>query len=298
MPKNSINRRSFMIGSSVAAFSAASPALAFDFLKGSGAQQLLQGAGAIAQGFMLGEENEIQMGNQYYPKYIAQSGGAFDNRNAQEALRAFSAPLIATSQRPQLPWEITLVNDNAVNAWALPGGKMAINAGLVSHAKDPNELASVIAHEIGHAELSHGIQQMRTQAFMSGVSKAGQVAIAAFAGSAAPLTNQIFGALEGPLFQLVNAGYSREREFEADSHILEVFKVTGNEPAKADDFFRTLMSLYPQNASATTSLFSTHPGTQDRINAIEAKAAKMSAGSVSSDKNFAALKEILPTPAG
>ncbi|MGB0671989.1 MAG: M48 family metallopeptidase [Rhodospirillales bacterium] len=280
----------------LAGASLAPPAFAFDLLKGSGLQGLTQSAGTIAQGFMLSEGDEIQMGKTYYPEYLTKSGGAYDNANAQAALKAFAEPLIATSARKDLPWEITLVKNDAVNAWALPGGKLAINSGLVHYSTDPNQLASVIAHEIGHAELSHGLQQMKTQAFMSGLSQAGQLAIAATLGAAAPLTNQVFGALQGPLFNLINAGYSREREFQADNHILDVFTKTGNDPAKADDFFRTLLKLYPPSDSSTTSLFSTHPGTQDRINKIEARASSMKAGGASSDKNFAALKDILPTP--
>lgn len=258
---------------------------------------LLNAGAAAIKGFTMGEGHEVQMGNEYYAQYLQQSGGAHPDQSAQEALRKFAAPLIATSKRQGLPWEITLVKSDQVNAWALPGGKLAINAAIVRLADDPNELASVIAHEIGHAELSHGLSQMRNQTFMSAAGSVAKSALVSQLGAAAPLGSEVLRQLEGPLYQLINSGYSRANELEADQHILTVFAEVGMDPAKAEDFFHKLQKVHGEGSEETTSLFSTHPGTAQRIKELEASAAKVGGHGQSRDlPGWAELKALFPTP--
>ncbi len=274
-----------------------SKTLAFDF--GSmldKAAPYIQHAQPIVEAMMFKEDDEIKMGENYYPQYIKKGGGAHTDDKLQSALKNFASPFIKTSKRQRLNWDIVLLNNKEVNAWALPGGKLAVNSGLLSYTRDPAELGSVIAHEIGHAELSHGISQIKTKAFTSSLSGAGKQALADFGGSGGALTSQLLSSLEGPLFDLINKGYSRQNEFEADAHIISVFKKTGMDAKKADDFFVTLNKLYPSDSKATTSLFSTHPGTQDRINKLEELAAKQkSAAKNIKLKGWNEIKEAFPS---
>lgn len=259
---------------------------------------LIQGGANIVGALTASEGDEVKLGETYYQPYLQKSGGIHPDRNAQEALKRFAQPLIAAADRRQLPWEITLVANKQVNAWALPGGKLAINSALVQYSQSPDELASVIAHEIGHADRGHGLAQMKNQNLMSGLGAIGKEALATFGGTAGALTAQILGAMEGPLYGLILTGYSRTNEFEADAHILQIFERTGYDPTKADDFFRTLLKLHPEG-SETTSLFSTHPGTTERIAKIEEAAAKMSRPArAASAPGWAELKALFPSPAG
>ncbi|CAA7626932.1 M48 family metallopeptidase [Magnetospirillum sp. SS-4] len=286
-----MRRRAVLAGLAASGAMAAGPALA-QFNLGS----VIQGAAGLVGAYAAGEGDEIKMGETYYQPLLEKSGGAVSDRNAQEALRRFAQPLIAAADRKSLPWEITLVSSDQVNAWAMPGGKMAVNAALVRHCATPDELASVVAHEIGHVDKAHGMSQIRNQALLATVGGLGKEAIAAWIGGGG-LGAQVLTALEGPLYSLVLSGYSRTNEFEADAHILTLFQRTGHDPAKADDFFRTLLRLYPQTASDTTSLFSTHPGTVDRIARIEAAAATARATSLSSSHpGWDELKRLYPTP--
>jgi predicted Zn-dependent protease len=286
-----MHRRTLLSG--LAGSLVAAPALA-QFNLGN----IIQGGANIVGAYTAGEGDEIKMGETYYQPYLQKSGGTVADRNAQDALRRFAQPLIAAAQRRSLAWEITLVDNRQVNAWALPGGKMAINSALVSHCQTPDELASVIAHEIGHADLGHGLSQIRSQALLSGLGGLGKEALASFGGVGGAVTAQVLTAVEGPLYGLILTGYSRTNEFEADAHILQIFEKTGYDPAKADDFFRTLLKLHPEG-SATTSLFSTHPGTTERIARIEEAAARLGRPSrTAAAPGWAELKALYPTPAG
>ncbi|MBX9635613.1 MAG: M48 family metallopeptidase, partial [Magnetospirillum sp.] len=257
---------------------------------------LVNSATQVIGAYTAGEGDEIKMGESFYPDTLKKSGGAYADRNAQEALRKFAQPLMAAAERTALPWEITLVDNKQVNAWALPGGKMAVNSELVRQCQHPDELASVIAHEIGHADHGHSLSQIKNQALLSSVGGLGKEALSGWLGGGV-LGGEVLTALEGPLYNMVLTGYSRTHEFEADAHILKIFQKTGNDPARADDFFRTLLRLYPDSASETTSLFSTHPGTQERIARIEAAAAQQgkSARAVTAP-GWAELKQMFPTP--
>lgn len=285
-----LSRRSFVAGlSGVAALSAAPARAQFNL------GNLLNTAGQVVGAYAAGEGDEIKMGQTYYADYVKKSGGAYDNRNAQDALRKFAQPLFAAADRRTLPWEITLVHNDQVNAWALPGGKVAVHTELVRQCAHPDELASVIAHEIGHADKGHSLAQIQNQALLTSVGGLGKEALSGWLGGGG-LGGEVLTALEGPLYSMMLNGYSRTHEFEADAHILHIFQRTGNDPARADDFFRTLLRLTPESSAATTSLFSTHPGTVERIAKLEDAARGQHPGRAPSVAGWAELKELFPTP--
>jgi predicted Zn-dependent protease len=95
---------------------------------------------------------------------------------------------------------------------------------------------------------------------------------------------------------LITSGYSRGHEREADAYILTVFRATGYDPRQASAIFKTLDSLVPPGEDKTTSLFSTHPGTRDRIELIDEAAARLPAGGGSAGSaDFATIKAVFPT---
>ncbi len=285
-----LTRRSVLAGLSGAATLSALPAQA-QFSLGN----LINSAAQVVGAYTAGEGDEIKMGESFYPDYLKKSGGTYPNRNAQEALRKFSQPILAAADRKNLPWEVTLVDNPQVNAWALPGGKIAVNSELVRQCAHPDELASVIAHEVGHADRGHSLSQIRNQALVTSVGGLGKEALSGWLGGGA-LGGEVLTALEGPLYAMILTGYSRAHEFEADAHILRIFQQTGNDPARADDFFQTLLRLNPESSSATTSLFSTHPGTRERIARLEEGARTLQPTRTPSVAGWDELKELFPTP--
>lgn len=265
-------------------------------MPGLNLNNLFSGVKSLFDGLTMGEEDEIRIGETLYPRFIDKLGGAYRNRRLQTSLRNFSEELFKTSDRSALPWEVTLLNDNTVNAWVLPGGKVGVNKGLLRYVNDEAELAAVIGHEIGHAELSHGLSQMRSENFTKGLSTLGREALASQVGSDRLVTDQLINLLEAPLLEMVTSGYSEDREFEADLHLLKVFEKTGHDPAKAADFFKTLLKIMPKGNEDTTSLFSTHPGTRERIERIETAADDIHGSSrASASVDFGKLKRTFPT---
>ncbi len=236
--------------------------------RGIDLNRLFSGIKSVFDGFSLDEKDELVIGTKLFPRMIDRSGGAYANRRAQRALQRFSEDLLKTSKRRNFPWEVVLVNNNTLNAWALPGGKIAVHKGLLRYTSNETELAAVISHEIGHVEMSHGLAQMKTEDFTKGLTEIARETILNQTKSGV-LNDMVLNLVEDRIMNVVTTGYSRDREFEADLHILKIFGETGHDPAKAANFFKVLLDVIPPGTTGTTSLFSTHPGTRERIARIE-----------------------------
>ena len=310
-----IGRRGLLTGAAAGAAMAATPALAqFPSLgsfpgvgnlpPGMGkAVDLMGQAANVIAGMQLTEADEIAMGEGYYERFIDQSGGRYNSRKAQDALRRFAEPVIGTSKRGGLPWDIALIDNETVNAWALPGGKIGVHMGLIRYCASPEELAAVIGHEHGHDELSHGIAQIKNKKFVQGmggitkqqiVEKVGQGRTGAVG---AYFTGEVLTAFEGPIYDMITSGYSQDLEYAADGHIVGVFDTLGYDTGHATDFYGTMLRLVPPGTKATTSLYSTHPGTKDRIKRLEKtiKADKTPKAVAGAHPGWAELKEEFPT---
>ncbi len=259
---------------------------------------LFEGAKNLFEGHDLDEDDEIRIGEKLYPKLIERSGGAYGNRRVQAAMDRFAEPLIRTSKRSRFNWEITVLNNNKLNAWALPGGKLAVNKGILRYTDDESELAAVIAHEIGHAELGHGLEQLQSKKFSDSLSAATRVAISSQMDGLARdlIADKVMEKLEEPIHRMVTSGYTRDMERAADLHILDVFAQTGHDPAKAAGIYKVLLEVTPEDSEETTSLFATHPDTEERVAAIEARAAEMPRlASAPPADGFADMKRSFPT---
>jgi predicted Zn-dependent protease len=311
---SNIGRRGLLTGAAAGAALAATPALAqipnLSSLPGVGAMSpgmskavdLVGQAANVVANMQISEVDEISMGTNYYEKFIDQSGGRYNSTRDQEALRHFAEPLVATSKRAGLPWDITLIDADTVNAWALPGGKIAVHKGLIRYCASPEELAAVISHEIGHAELSHGVAQIKNKKFVQGMGGFAKQQIVdqvsrKTGSTGAFLTSEVLTAFEGPVYDMVTSGYSQDLEYAADGHIVRVFHAVGYDSTHAPDFFNTMLRLVPPGTKATTSLYSTHPGTKDRIKRLQAaiKANKTPLGSDAGHPGWADLKQSFPT---
>ncbi|MCZ8050049.1 MAG: M48 family metalloprotease [Microcystis aeruginosa K13-05] len=159
--------------------------------------------------------------------------------------------LAATSDRPDLPYTFQVVRDNSINAFATMGGFIYLHTGLIKTADNEAELASVIAHEIGHIVGRHSITQLRNTALAQGLL------------SAAGLDTKTWVQLAVNL--AYNLPNSRKDELEADRLGLNNLAEAGY-AAKA---MISLMGKLAQQGGSTPTILSTHPATSDRILALQ-----------------------------
>ncbi len=171
---------------------------------------------------------------------------------------------IAAAGDRHLPYQFFIVNAEAVNAFAVPGGYIYVNRGLVERADNMSELAGVLAHEIGHVEERHSIEQMeRVQSANLGLNLA-----YILLGRAPSGVEQAAIGVGG---NLVFARYSRGAEDEADAVAIPLLMNAGINPRGLLTFFDELIAEQQRSPSALEAWFSTHPTTQERIAATQAR---------------------------
>ena len=158
-------------------------------------------------------------------------------------------------------WEFNVVQDPAVNAWCMPGGKVVFYTGILPYAKDETGVAVVMGHEIAHAVADHGGERMSQQLaiMLGGVSL--DVALQKEPG----LTRDIFNTVYGVGSQLGTLAYSRTHEYEADKLGMIFMAIAGYDPARAVSFWEEMAAIPGQ---APPEFLSTHPPAEKRIKAL------------------------------
>jgi predicted Zn-dependent protease len=291
-----ISRRLALTGLAVSSFGVSTSAEALNLCVGAFCTDDVKNVGKMLKGLTLDEADEIRMGEENYGPIIDAFGGAYANSAVQSDMRRFALPLFAASARDAFSWEVVVIDNNEINAWALPGGKVGINKGLLRYVDNEHELAAVIAHEMGHVELSHALSEMKKSSFADGLTGVSQKALVSELENGRAAAAGV-GVLSGPLLRLVSAGYDRKSEFEADAHIAHVFDATGHDLGQGTGFYQTLLETVPKKSKGTTSLFAGHPESQKRLDALLEASEGRSAGVVSEDgaQSFASIKEPFPT---
>ncbi|MFL5246791.1 MAG: M48 family metallopeptidase [Myxococcales bacterium] len=225
---------------------------------------------------LVGEGTVNQLGAQTYQQEVSkakvstdQNATAMVQRVAQRIAQAAEANF-----HPNYQWEAKLLDDpKTVNAWCLPGGKMAVYSGILPLTQDETGLAVVLGHETAHALAHHGAERMSRSELL----QVGEAGILAAVGAAKPGAVQAVGAALGIGSQVgVELPFSRQQESEADHIGLVLMAKAGYDPAKAVDFWQR-MAAYGKGKQPPAFL-SDHPSDEDRIAAIkkelpEAKAA-------------------------
>ena len=177
----------------------------------------------------------------------------------QGYLDRMGAALVAETEMADRTWTFTVVDDPAVNAFALPGGHVYVNAGLVAAADDADELASVVAHEVAHGVARHSTERMVKAQGASWV--AGLVL-----GDDPGVVRQVVAGLVG---RGALARFSRADEAEADALGLRTLAAAGYDPDGMADLFRTLVALHERRPLLFERWFQSHPLGEDRIEAAE-----------------------------
>ena len=161
-------------------------------------------------------------------------------------------------------WEYHLIQDDQVNAWAMPGGKIAFYTGIMPIAEDEAGVAAIMAHEVAHALADHGAQRMSA----AQLQQVGGAVVGAAVGNKSESTQQIIGQAYGLGTQVgVMLPFSRGHESEADRIGLTLMALAGYDPMEAADLWRRMQAQ--ENGQAPPEFLSTHPSSETRIRNIE-----------------------------
>ncbi|WP_328185223.1 M48 family metalloprotease [Marinobacter sp. OP 3.4] len=223
---------------------------------------------------LIGEGEEHQMGQENYRPTIQTQGGRFYlDPELTTYVQNVGNKLAEVSDRPDLPYEFAVLNSSVPNAWALPGGKIAINRGLLVKLEDEAQLASVLGHEIVHAAARHSVQRMQQGMLLS----AGMAGIGLALGD-----NEWGGLIMGGAAvgsQLALSQYSQSHELEADRYGIEYMVDAGYDPQAAVELQEIFLELSEgQQSSFIDGLFATHPPSQARVEANRRLARKYDSG--------------------
>lgn len=203
---------------------------------------------------------EVQMGDEAYKEILGKAKLSTDP--AVNALVTRVGTRIATATgRKDLPWEFKVIDDpKTVNAFALPGGKVAVYTGILPVTRDEAGLAAVLGHEVAHVLARHSAERMSQQlALQQG---------AAILGTAMGMSGTIVQAGSAILVSAVQLPWGRSQESEADHLGLIYMAKAGYDPRAARDLW-TRMAQASAGSSRPPEFLSTHPSEETRIKQID-----------------------------
>ena len=223
---------------------------------------------------LISADQEVEIGQeQYAPSQQMQGGDYAFDPPLTTYVRGVGTKLAAVSGRA-LPYEFVVLNNSVPNAWALPGGKIAVNRGLLTELHSEAELAAVLGHEIVHAAARHGAIAMQRGLLLGAVVSGIQTAARGgnFAGLAV-------GAA-GVGAQLISQRNGRENELEADQYGMQYMSRAGYDPSAAVTLQETFVRLSQQNGDQgrLAALFASHPPSTERVEKNRATAASLPKG--------------------
>lgn len=225
------------------------------------------------QVIFLSEEKEIALGVSAFREVLRQARLSA-NPEINEMVNRVGRRIAAVADKPEYHWEFAVIQDNSmVNAFALPGGKVAIFTGILKHTKNEDGLATVMAHEIAHALQRHGAERM-SRGILDQIA---QIGILAGAASGAVNPQVAMGAMSAYGVG-ITLPHNRKQESEADYVGLQLMAKAGYDPREAIGFWERMSGCPKQmigkycfrSNAAIPEFLSTHPSDVTRIRQIEA----------------------------
>src|SRR5262245_3465790 len=219
------------------------------------------------------EEKELEFGVSAF-RQVLRAAPLSDNVEVNELVHRVGRSIAAAANKPEYQWEFAVIQDDKmVNAFALPGGKVAVFTGILKHTKDDAGLATVMGHEVVHALQRHGGERM-SRSILDQIAQLGALGAAA--------TGYVNGgAIQGLLGAYgvnVSLPFNRKQESEADYIGLRLMAQAGYDPRAAVPFWERMSGcpkemigkLCFRSQQAVPEFLSTHPSDVTRINQIAA----------------------------
>ncbi len=204
---------------------------------------------------LISESQEIAMGREA-DKEIVAAYGLYPDDRLQQYLQDLGSRIAARTERPGLPWTFRVVDDAAVNAFALPGGFIYVTRGIMTHLNSEAELVTILGHEIGHVTARHSVNQMSKQQLAQIGLVAGMVL--------SPRVAQ-FGNLAQSGLGILFLSFSRADESQSDELALKYMMAAGYDPREMVNVFRMLEGVSQQaGGGRLPQWLSSHPNPENR----------------------------------
>lgn len=201
------------------------------------------------QAFLIDEQQEVELGRESDEEITSSMRSYTEAPALVSKVEEVGGKIAEASERPQLPWTFRVLDDPAVNAFALPGGYVYITRGLLTHLNSEAELAGVLAHEAGHVTARHGAVHLRK-------SNVARRSVGVFR-VVDPGLRHIGGFAAG-VAGLALLKYSRDDEYQADDLALRYVKATGYDAGGVPEVFGVLADV-SQSEGRVPAWLSTHP---------------------------------------
>jgi len=223
---------------------------------------------------LMSEKKERELGAEMHPQILKQYG-VYKNQRLQNYVNKIGQKLAAVSDRPDIEYHFTVLDDDMINAFATPGGYVYVTRGIMAYLNSEAELAAVIGHEIGHVTARHAAKQQGKKSILN--------ALSAVAGFMTPfqtgglLTNYVGGALL--------SGFGRKAELQADGLGAKFLAKAGYDPESIIDVLRVMKQREifeveqarqeGRKPQGYHGLFASHPDNDKRLKTVVRAADKL-----------------------
>ncbi len=216
------------------------------------------GCGSAFQNInILSDADEIALGREF-SREIEKEIKLYTDPEAVRYVDELCQTLARHSTRSNIQYYIKVVDTDEVNAFALPGGYLYVNRGLISIAGTESELAGVIAHEIAHVAARHGAKALTRQLGL-------EIILGMISGRNPSGVQRVASQLAGVGGILSMLHYSRQAEREADAMAVVNLREAGYDPGGVTLFFEKLLEINDREPGALATLFATHPPSRERV---------------------------------
>lgn len=212
------------------------------------------------QFMMVSKEQEIQVDQSQSPHQFSADYGVCNDSNINNYISRVGKKLASNTHRLDMPYSFKCVNATYINAYAFPGGSIAVTRGILLKLDNEAELAALLGHELGHVNARHSAQQMSKGSLTSLLVGGLSMAVGTKSESYGKIAQQLGMLGQGMLLSY----YSRDNEREADALGNEYMVKAGYSSKGFVGLMHMLNSMHEQKASATSILFSTHPMSSER----------------------------------